>query len=213
VSVDPPAAGGSAAGPAGAAGAAATATTVHPRDRLLGAMADAVREAGLPGATVAEVVRRARTSRRTFYEHFEDREACFLALFDAYSERLLETVAHAAAGDDPWEQRVDRAMAAYLAALALDAELTRSLLRETPALGPEGARRVQAMGERWAQVLARLVEEASGEPDGPRPLSTEAAIVITGGFRDLALVTLEHGRDPLELRQIGTDLIARITAR
>jgi AcrR family transcriptional regulator len=186
---------------------------VSHRDRLLEAMADAVREAGLPGATVAEVVRRARTSRRTFYEHFEDRETCFLAVFDAYSERLLETVAQAAAGDAPWEERVDRAMAAYLAGLALDPELTRSLLRETPALGPEGARRAQAMGERWAQVLSRLVADASDNEDGPRPLSTEAAIVITGGFRDLALVTLEQGRDPRELRQIGTDLIRRITAR
>jgi AcrR family transcriptional regulator len=183
------------------------------RDRLLEAMADAVREGGLPAATVAEVVRRARTSRRTFYEHFEDREACFLALFDAYSGALLETVTRAAAGDDPWEERVDRAMAAYLDSLALDPELTRSLLRETPALGPEGARRAQAMGEHWAEVLSQLVAQASAAHDGPRPLSTEAAIVITGGFRDLALVTLEHGRDPRELRQIGSDLIRRITAR
>ena len=194
-------------------GGAATTATGGARGRLLVAMGDAVRDAGLPRATVAEVVRRARTSRRTFYEHFEDRETCFLALFDAYSEQLLETVAHAAAGDDPWEERVDRAMAAYLAALALDPELTRSLLRETPALGAQGARRMQAMSDRWAQVLSRLVQEASGDEHGPRPLSTEAAIVITGGFRDLALVTLEQGRDPLELRPIGTDLIRRITAR
>jgi AcrR family transcriptional regulator len=188
---------------------------VSHRDRLLEAMADAVRDVGLPGATVAEVVRRARTSRRTFYEHFVDRETCFLALFDAYSERLLETIAQAAAEarDARWEERVDRAMAAYLAAVAHDPELTAVLLRETPALGPDGARRAQAMGEHWAEVLSRLVAEASDDPDGPRPLSTEAAIVITGGFRDLALVTLEAGRDPRELRQVGTDLIRRITAR
>jgi AcrR family transcriptional regulator len=191
----------------------ATTVAVHPRERLLDAMADAVRDAGLPGATVAEVVRRARTSRRTFYEHFGDRETCFLALFDAYSERLLETIAHAAVGGDPWEERVDRAMAAYLDAVAQDPELTAVLLRETPALGPEGTRRVHAMGEHWAQVLSRLVAEASGDADGPRPLSPEAAIVITGGFRDLVLVALEAGRDPRELRPIGTDLIRRITAR
>lgn len=198
-------AGGGAAG-AGAGGGG------H-RARLLEAMADAVRELGFPGATVAEVVRRARTSRRTFYEHFEDRESCFLALFDDYSERLLETIAQAAAGDDPWEQRVDRAVAAYFEALAFDPELTRSLLRETPALGAAGAARAQAMEEHWAQVLTGLVAQAVGDEHGPRALSPEAAIVITGGFRDLALVTLEQGRDPRELRQIGSDLIRRITAR
>jgi AcrR family transcriptional regulator len=35
---------------------------------------------GYPRTTVADIVRRARTSRRTFYQHFDSREGCFVAL-------------------------------------------------------------------------------------------------------------------------------------
>ena len=183
------------------------------RDRLLAGMADAVREDGFQQATVAEVVRRARTSRRTFYQHFEDREACFLALFDVVSDGLLRTIAEAATGAGRWEQRVERTIAAYLEALAEDPELVRSCIQETPGLGPAGQARVREMNRRWAELIVRLVDEARQHDAEVRPLSIEAATVITGGFRDLVIVTIEQGRDLMELREVGVDLIRRITQR
>jgi AcrR family transcriptional regulator len=183
------------------------------RDRLLVGMADAIREDGFQQATVAEVVRRARTSRRTFYQHFEDREACFLALFDVVSDGLLRTIAEAATGEGRWEARVERTIAAYLGALAEDPELVRSCIEETPGLGPAGRARVRDMNRRWAELIVRLVDEASQHDADVRPLSIEAATVVTGGFRDLVIVTIEQGRDLLELRDVGVDLIRRITRR
>src|SRR5918996_5397040 len=53
------------------------------RDRMLDAMAQACAFEGYGGATVAAVIARAGVSRRTFYEHFRDREDCFLAAYDA----------------------------------------------------------------------------------------------------------------------------------
>ncbi|WP_187369407.1 TetR/AcrR family transcriptional regulator [Baekduia soli] len=178
-------------------------------------MADAVREQGFAATTVAEVVRRARTSRRTFYQHFEDREACFLALCDMVSERLLGTVAQAAAdaGDAPWGRRVDAAVGAYLAALAADPELSLGCLREIRAVGPAGVERSRALDRRWAQQITALVAEAGADDPAVRPLSAEIATVITGGFRDLVLDTLEQGRDPNELRGLAGDLIRRVTQR
>jgi AcrR family transcriptional regulator len=184
-----------------------------PRDRLLAGMADAVREHGFAATTVAEVVRRARTSRRTFYEHFEDRDACFLALFDVVTEQLLETIAQAATGDGRWEERVDRAMAAWLGALAADPQLTRSCIQETAGVGPEGLRRMRTVDRRWAQLLVGLVDEARAHDPELRPLTPEAATVIAGGFRELVIQTLDDGRDLLALQAVGGDLIRRITMR
>jgi AcrR family transcriptional regulator len=42
------------------------------RERLIAAMAASVEERGYADTTVADVVRIARTSRRTFYQHFQD---------------------------------------------------------------------------------------------------------------------------------------------
>ena len=53
------------------------------RGRLLDAMAEAVAEHGYGATTIAHVVSRAGVSRKTFYEHFTDKEQCFLALYDA----------------------------------------------------------------------------------------------------------------------------------
>ena len=53
------------------------------RSRMLAAAVDAVEEVGYARMTVAQVIARARVSRKTFYDVFEDREDCFLAVFDA----------------------------------------------------------------------------------------------------------------------------------
>src|SRR5690242_3020391 len=52
------------------------------RGRVLEAMVKAVAEKGYAATTIADVVARAGVSRRTFYEQFRDKEACFLAAFD-----------------------------------------------------------------------------------------------------------------------------------
>jgi AcrR family transcriptional regulator len=184
------------------------------RERLLAGMAAAVREhGGLRAVTVAEVVRHAHTSRRTFYQHFADRDDCFLALFDAVSAALLEHIADAATGEGPFGERVDRAVAAYLGGVAAEPVVTRACIQETPALGPEGMARVRAMDERWARQIMLLVEEARSHDDGLRPLPLEVATIITGGFRDLVLGALEQGRDLTELQDVAGDVLRRITMR
>jgi AcrR family transcriptional regulator len=184
------------------------------RERLLVGMAEAIREhGGFRPVTVAGVVRHARTSRRTFYQHFEDREACFLALFDVVSERLLGTIAEAATGDGPFGERVDRAMAAYLGALAAEPVIARACIQETASVGPDGMERVRAMNERWARQIVRLVEEAREHAPELRPLPLEVATIITGGFRDLVITTLDQGRDLTELQDVGGDVFRRITMR
>lgn len=181
------------------------------RERLLAAMAAAVRERGLQATTVADVVARARTSRRSFYEHFADRDDCFLALFDLLVDALLELIAEAAAGEGSPEQRIDRALGAYLAALDADPRLIRACIDDTPALGPHGVARVHSVDRRWAALLVRLVDEARRQGTELEPLREEVAIVLTGGFRTLAAQALADGRDPFELRSIGTEIVRRLT--
>lgn len=184
------------------------------RDRLLLGLAAAIREQGsFRPVTVAEVVRHARTSRRTFYQHFDDRESCFLALFDVVSTRLLEAIADAATGDGPFIDRAEGAVAAYLGALAAEPVLTLVFTQEVPALGPAGIARHRAVNERWAQQITRLVEEARRHDDTLRPLPLEVATIITGGFRDLVLAGLDQGRDLTELQDVAVDVLRRITLR
>ncbi len=63
------------------------------RERLLQGMATAVRERGFRDTTVADVVRHARTSRRTFYAYFPDKQACYIALLQEANAAMVEDIA------------------------------------------------------------------------------------------------------------------------
>src|SRR3954451_15478765 len=72
------------------------------RERLLAAMLRATAELGYREVSVQEVLDRAGVSRPTFYEHFENKEACFLAAFDSAASRLRERVETAAGEGEGW---------------------------------------------------------------------------------------------------------------
>ena len=177
-----------------------TAATPH-RERLIAAMATSIEEKGYRDTTVADVVRIARTSRRTFYEHFDDREACFLALFDAVNDATMDRIAAAVIPEEPMDEQVDRALEAYIDSVTSHPALYRSFVREVPGLGRAGSDRGLAVVERFARLLIGLVESGrAAQPElEARPLSMDAAVMIVGGLRELAVISLQQGRDLREL--------------
>ncbi|MGB9182467.1 MAG: TetR/AcrR family transcriptional regulator [Solirubrobacteraceae bacterium] len=191
-----------------------TRDAVGHRERLIAAMAAAIAEQGYRDTTVADVVRLARTSRRNFYEHFEDRDACFLALFDATNEAMMKQIAAAVHPDRSLDEQVDAAVDAYIANVSEQPALYSSFVREIPALGPAGSERALATLERFASMMVALVDSGrAARPDlGARPLSMDTAIIIAGGLRELLVVSLQRGRDIDELRaSAGTTVKAILT--
>jgi AcrR family transcriptional regulator len=182
------------------------------RERLIAAMAASIEEKGYRDTTVADVVRIARTSRRNFYEHFADRDACFLALFDATNETMMREIADAVRPDRPLDEQVDRAVDAYIDNVAATPALYRSFVRELPGLGQAGADRGLATLERFAEMLVGFVE--SGRRAQPeltlRPLAMDSAIIIVGGLRELLVIALQRGRDMRELRASAGETIKAI---
>ncbi len=182
------------------------------RERLIGAMATSIEEKGYRETTVADVVRIARTSRRNFYEHFADRDACFLALFDATNDAMMREIAAAVRPDQPLDQQVDGAVDAYIDNVATQPALYRSFVRELPGLGQAGADRGLATLERFAGMLVEFVESGRrAQPDlGLAPLSIDTAIIIVGGLRELLVISLQRGRDMRELRVTAGETIKAI---
>jgi AcrR family transcriptional regulator len=198
-------------GPADATGAADP--SGH-RERLIAAMAASIEEKGFRDTTVADVVRIARTSRRNFYEHFADRDACFLALFDATNDAMMQQITGAVHPDQPLDRQVDGAVDAYIGNVAAQPALYSSFVRELPGLGQPGADRGLAVIERFAKLLIDLVE--SGRVVQPelaaRPLTLDTAIIIVGGLRELAVISIQRGRDMRELRASAGATVKAILA-
>ena len=76
------------------------------RQRLLDALEEGIAEDGYPHTTVADIVRRARTSRRTFYQHFDSREACFVALLTDANAEQVRQISAAVDAHPPWQSQV-----------------------------------------------------------------------------------------------------------
>jgi AcrR family transcriptional regulator len=133
------------------------------RERMLVAMADAVAEKGYANVAVADVIERAKVSRRSFYEHYANKEECFLAAYDAGVEGMLEElrrVEREAGGDRPAGARAQTA--AYLQLLADNPAFARTFLIEVLAAGPAALTRRDAVHERFAQRLAEGYRALAG---------------------------------------------------
>ena len=194
--------------------AAAQAAPPGHRERLIAAMAESIKEKGYRDTTVADVVRIARTSRRNFYEHFDDRDGCFLALFDATNAVMMGQIAAAVDPEASLDAQVDAAVDAYIDNVCEQPALYASFVRELPGLGQAGADRGLVMLERFAALLVTLVDSArAAQPDlQVRPLTMDTAIIIVGGLRELAVISLQQGRDVRELRASAGATVKAILA-
>jgi len=78
----------------------------NPPERLLRALASVVGDKGYPGTTVAEIVERASTSQRTFYEHFKNKEDAIVAALDSGSAHMLAAALPAFRRAPDWKHAV-----------------------------------------------------------------------------------------------------------
>jgi AcrR family transcriptional regulator len=126
------------------------------RARLLDAIAAAVAERGYARASVADVIALAGVSRKTFYEHFANKEECFLAAYDAGVEMVLEAIDSAVSeAGDPYSAAA-AGTRAYVDTLASHPTLARSFFVEVLAAGDVVMRRRDLVLERFADQLERI---------------------------------------------------------
>jgi AcrR family transcriptional regulator len=109
------------------------------RERILEALREAIAEHGYSGASVADVIKRAGVSRKTFYAQFTDKEDCFLTIYDAQVARLHAVTRDAFDAQDEWVPALRAALTALLHALAYDPAAARLCFVDVLAAGPHAA--------------------------------------------------------------------------
>lgn len=175
------------------------------RQRLLDGLAASISERGYHASTVADVVRYARTSKRTFYDHFAGKQECFLELLGVDIEVLGRRIETAVDPQADWHLQIRQAVEAYVAHIESRPALTLSLIRELPSLG-DAARPVQRRG---LQVLSSLLIDLSASPGFRRaelpPLTAPLAVVLLGGLRELTALAVEDGRAVREIVEPAVD--------
>src|SRR5204862_8246462 len=105
------------------------------RERLIRAMVLCTSEQGYSETTIADVVRVARTSRSAFYEHFADKEACFVAAYAQMTSAFIKASLQAAARVDSWEQMLEAGIVTYFRFMAEHPEVAVATVVEIHSAG------------------------------------------------------------------------------
>ncbi|HKO38657.1 MAG TPA: TetR/AcrR family transcriptional regulator [Solirubrobacterales bacterium] len=167
------------------------------RERLIVAMLNAAAELGYLETNVQDVIDRAGVSRPTFYEHFSNKEDCFLAAFDSSAERLRKKVAAAAGkGGDVWRDRVRFALEALLRFAGREPDTARTMVVEARAASATAVRRRVELMDDFARCLQAEADELL---PGDRAQTAVTASGIVGGVESLLYSRLcKHEYDQLE---------------
>lgn len=159
---------------------------------------------GYEATTVADICEYAGVDEETFYEHYEDKAACFLEAYDAVFDIVVAHVnaAFEAVSEEPWPERVCAGLRALVELLSLEAEIARMAMVEVTAAGEDARERYRTMLTRFTPFL----EEGrtySGQGDA---LPADTARFAIGGATSMIFDEVRAGRGP-ELKRILPDLV------
>ncbi len=171
------------------------------RSRLLAAALGAIEDLGYSRVTVAHISSRARVSRRTFYELFDNREDCLLAALESVVEMVRGELAREDLDDRSWRERVRMGLWSILSLFEREPVLARVCVVQALRGGP----RVLECRERVLAELARVVDEGRHEgagSDGCPPLTAEGLVG--------AAFTIVYGRLLRGEREPLTDLFGEL---
>lgn len=174
------------------------------RSRLLDGLAQSIADRGYRDTTVADVVRNAKTSKRTFYDQFASKEECFVELLRANNEDMINNIRTAVDPEAPWGDQVRSAAGAYVDHIASRPAITLSGIREAPALGVVALPLHRlAMGQ-FTDLLVDLTDSPGFRRAGLAPVSRPLAVIVIGGLRELTATTAEAEGDVREILEPAT---------
>jgi len=164
------------------------------RRRILEAMAQCIAEVGYSNTMVADVVRRAKTSKSKFYAEFTDRETCLVALLTETNDANLAAVAAAVDPAAPWQMQVRQAVETWFDWAERRRYLTLTWIRDVPALGPSARSLQRVAMERFVELVQTLSDTDELKSIGIEPVPHARAVLLIGGLRELTAHTVEHDR-------------------
>jgi AcrR family transcriptional regulator len=181
------------------------------RGRLICAVADAVAAKGYGATTVGDVVALAGVSRKSFYEHFDDLEACFLASYDTGAAAILDAMVEEIDPSAGWEELLDTVLTTWLEFLDADLPFTRAYLIEFWAAGDAARERWTARRDRLIRLLRALHERIRELDPTVTPVSDGMVAAVEGGANRLVVSHVLAG-DPASLIELKPELLAFIKA-
>lgn len=175
------------------------------RQRLFDALEESIAQDGYPKTTIADIVRRARTSRRTFYEHFTSKDECFVALLTEANALQIRQITGAVDPAAPWETQVRQAIGAWIASVDSRPALHVSWIRDVPALGLTARVLQREAMDNFVAMVDALAHSEGFVAAGAAQVSRQRIVMLLGGLRELTAVTAESGGRMSDIAEEAVD--------
>ena len=157
------------------------------RRRLTEAVLAIVADRGYTAATVADVLAAAAVSRATFYEHFADKEACFLAAHREALEAALVAVAVPVSQHEDWIEQIHAGLAGLLDHLSTRDTVARAGMIHVIGGGPEADREYRDAIDAFCPFLDGGRARSAWGARLPPTVARATVGAIAGTVRDEAL--------------------------
>jgi AcrR family transcriptional regulator len=177
------------------------------RQRLIAAMTTAVGEQGYAKTTVADVIAIAGVSRKAFYEHFANREECFLETYDTIVAAGVERVAVAYRSAGSRSTAIAAGIETVFSRAIQNPLEVRIVLVEISAVGASGAERRERLIGAYEQLLRESLHLERGSGTIPNPVLR----AIVGGVTHVLHSWVRVGRER-RLRKLVPDLVSWVTS-
>jgi AcrR family transcriptional regulator len=159
------------------------------RERLINGMIELVGQQGYAATTVSEVSARAGVSRKSFYQHYANKQVCFLAAYDAILTENLERVTIAADDGESLHEQGNLGLETLFSRILANRHRARLVLVEIGALGPAGVARREELVGRYEGLLREGIGAAPRPGTIPNPLVR----AVVGGFLKVLYTRVQSG--------------------
>jgi AcrR family transcriptional regulator len=171
------------------------------RRRLFAAAAAVFARVGYADASAEAIAREAGMSKATFYEHFDNKEDCIVALFDAAITVVSEAMASADEAAAGLPTRVHATVEAFMQVVADYPDEAQTLLVEIVGAGPRAMERRDAALGRIAATIDEFNRADAERGIARRFASFDDAFAIVGAVVELASRQIRTGR-PADIRDL-----------
>ena len=163
-------------------------------ERIFGAVAATVAEKGYPAMTLDDIVKNASASLTTFYQHFDGKEAAFLAAYDTAMAQAEAAAMPPYRWSRSWPLAVRAALEAFLSFFATEPLWARIAMVDVLTAGPRGLEHRDRAFGLFDEILQPGLEQAPAVS----PLAVEA---IGGAIHGMVYDQIRR-RGPEHLSQI-----------
>jgi AcrR family transcriptional regulator len=166
----------------------AVAAARNHRRRLLEGLAICVARQGYADTTIADIAMAAHVSKRTFYERFESKQQCMIALYETASDLSRRQLQLGGESELDWPTRLEVGIRNYLVHLSAHPLLLRALFMEIQSLGADGLRARRGNFNALARTL-----QLSAATQGVELTPPQAASLV-GMLSEWILLAIEDDR-------------------